>query len=227
MELKSITSIPNQYPEERDIRQSYVSNGDGVISYYGKFKENKLEVRNTVFDSITIAEGTKFQFLVKFKDGTLYTSPSFYDKIKKITKEVNPYIDNNSLPVILFNDSLLENYSKNPKFVISEQYAEVVVTDTLDTKKYFLAHIDYLTTPDNGSSPLKQATEIGKWTVNTTAELGMSYQEEITKLESEEETYSETEASSVISNPPAKFFISKSKTHDKILAKYPWLKRKK
>jgi|14BtaG_2_1085337.scaffolds.fasta_scaffold04654_5 hypothetical protein len=217
MELKSIKSIPNQYPEDRDITQSYISDGAG-ISYYGKFQENKVDfekigLNDKLSSDIEIAEGTDFQFIVQFKDGTKFTSPRFHDKLKNIENETNPYVNKNSLPIILFDDSVLEDYSIVDKFRIGEAYAEVNVTDTLNTKMDYLKHIDYLTTSDSGNSPIKQATDMGSWELELTEDLGLRFQGELDALESVEEDFTANQPSTEIENPPPPTTSSQSVAH--------------
>ena len=144
MELKSLKEIPNKYPETRDVTQSYLLNSEyGGVSYYGKFTENKVDFEKIAFENVQIVEETNFQFIVKFKDGTMFTSPSFLKKIEGERNTTNPYITTNSLPIILFDDSLLQNYATKEEFKVGEDYAEVVVNDTLNTKEDYLKHIDY------------------------------------------------------------------------------------
>ena len=216
MQLKSIKYIPNQYPNERDIKESYLINESGTISYYGKFKENKVDFEKIQFDEIQTVEETNFQFIVKFKDGTLYTSPSFHKKIEDIKKEINPYITKNSLPMILFDDSLLQNYASKEEFKVGEDYAEVVVNDTLNTKEDYLKHIDYLTTPDSGNSPIKQASDMGTWTIEMTDDLGISHQAALDALEAMEDNFAQTQPPVEIENPPPANTSSTSVFHEEV-----------
>lgn len=203
MELKSINSIPNKYPETRGVSESYTTTSGAVI-YSGKFKENTIEFSNQYWNlqaGYNVVPGTSFQFIVRFNDGSFYTSPSFNNKIEKIKKEVNPYVTEASLPIVLFDDSALQSYPTKREFDIGEKYAEVEISNTLNTKLDYLMHIDYLTTPDSGRSPLKQASEIGSWDLQTSSELGMTYQPDIDDIESQEENFGENQPSSEVFNP--------------------------
>tara|TARA_Y100000385_G_C12891822_1_gene550297 strand:- start:19 stop:750 length:732 start_codon:yes stop_codon:yes gene_type:complete len=218
MELKSLNQIPNQYPETRDITESYILNSEsGGISYYGKFRENKVDFEKIAFEDVRIVDETNFQFIVKFKDGTLFTSPSFHKKIEDIRKDsTNPYITTNSLPIILFDDSLLQNYATKEEFKVGEDYAEVVVNDTLNTKEDYLKHIDYLTTPDSGNSPIKQASEMGRWTVEMTDDLGITHQPELDALEAVEDNFAQTQPPVEVVNPPPANTSSTSVFHEQV-----------
>jgi len=217
MELKSLKEIPNQYPETRDVTQSYLINSEyGGVSYYGKFRENKVDFEKIAFENVQVAEETNFQFIVKFKDGTMFTSPSFLKKIEGERNTTNPYITTNSLPIILFDDSLVQNYATKEEFKVGEDYAEVVVNDTLNTKEDYLKHIDYLTTPDSGNSPIKQASEMGRWTLEMTDDLGMTHQPELDALESEEDNFAQTQPPVEVENPPPANTSSTSVFHEQV-----------
>lgn len=192
MELRTIFDLPNLYPEDKDTLLAYVQNNES-ITYTGKFEKNQVTFTDIPIEEIEVFSGVNFQFIVQFSDNTLYTSPSFFDKIGEARNNVNPYINQNTIPIIKFNDNLLSNYSKKEIFDISEQYAEVEITDTLDTKEDYLRHIDYLTTSDSGNSPLKNANEMGSWEVKLTDELGMDHQKQLDDIESKEEDFSEDE----------------------------------
>lgn len=203
MELKSITSIPNKYPETRDVKKSYTTDA-GAITYSGKFEENKIEFSNQYWNlqkPYQVVPGTNFQFVIRFNDGEHYTSPSFNEKIQRIREEVNPYVTEQSLPIVLFDDLALKNYPIKREFDIGEKYAEAQITDTLNDKIDYIMHIDYLVTPDSGRSPLKQASEIGRWDLTTSDDLGMTYQPDIDDIESQEEDFSENQPSTEVYNP--------------------------
>tara|TARA_Y100001937_G_scaffold13050_1_gene16991 strand:+ start:6898 stop:7701 length:804 start_codon:yes stop_codon:yes gene_type:complete len=200
MELRSIFDLPNLYPEDKDILSAYKAErpGSNTTVYTGLFEKNQIKLSDLsdpfFYQSIQVAPNVNFQFIVKFSDDTLFTSQTFLDKLTAAKRDQsNPYIYENTIPIIKFNDNLLTNYSKKPIFDISEQYAEVEVTDTLNTKQDYLLHINYLTTSDSGNSPLKNADEMGSWEVKLTDELGMDHQKALDELESVEEDFSDDE----------------------------------
>ena len=68
-----------------------------------------------------------FQFVIRFNDGEHYTSPSFNEKIQRIREEVNPYVTEQSLPIVLFDDLALKNYPIN----------SILIEGGLSTFNYF------------------------------------------------------------------------------------------
>lgn len=194
MELKSLINLPNQYPDNRDIKESYAQK-NSEITYTGKFKKNQIYFSDIPIENINVVDGVSFNFLVEFNSERekYYTSQTFLDNLEKARRGVNPYINKSTIPIIFFDDELIDGYSEEPKFKIAEDYAEVAVTDTLNNKSEYLSHLNYLIQPDRGNSPLKKASEMGSWTLEITDKLGMDHEQQLDNLENTEPNYAETE----------------------------------
>jgi len=183
MELRKLNELRNQYPNGAESYQK--QGGDGGTILQGLYPKNKLKFkkREDIESVVNIVDGT-FEFIVKFKpDDTLYASKTFIDKLTD-SKE-NPYIQLNTLPIIIVNLGELDNYSKKESFAIPENYAEVKVTNTLDTKEDYLKYIDWITRSEEGRAPLISSRELGDWELETTEDLGFRFQDELDRLERE------------------------------------------
>ena len=88
MELKSLINLPNQYPDNRDIKESYAQK-NSEITYTGKFKKNQIYFSDIPIENINVVDGVSFNFLVEFNSERekYYTSQTFLDKMIADSKE--------------------------------------------------------------------------------------------------------------------------------------------
>jgi len=181
----SLPYLRNPYPDELGIDPSsnYTSNG-GNIRLSGRFEENFLDFANVNVSGITECEGTTFNFLVQFEDGTLHTSPIFLAELRSEYSSANPYRNKNTVSVVTVDSNFLTGYGSKEIFDIPEQYAEVKVSDTINNKKDILYHINWLCGSD--SEELRKASDIGSWNVETTEELGFDHSDALDILNGEE-----------------------------------------
>lgn len=185
--LSSLPYIQNPYPTEvgTDPSPNYTVK-DETIRFTGKYSENFLEFKTKNIDdilSLNINEyPTSFNFIVEFVNGNerdYYASPILLGELKAELNAGNPYKNRSTVPVIKFDFSFIENYSKEAQFKIPEDYAEVTVTKTLTTKEDILRHIDWMVSSDE---TLRRASDIGAWKIELTKELGMDHSKELDNL---------------------------------------------
>lgn len=181
----SLPYLRNPYPDELGIDPSsnYTRNG-GNIRLSGRFEENFLDFANVDVSGITSCEGTTFNFLVQFQDGTLYTSPIFLAELRSENSSANPYRNKNTVSVVTIDSNFLTGYGSKEMFDIPEQYAEVKVSDTINNKKDILYHINWLCGSD--SEELRKPSDIGSWNVETTEKLGFDHSDALDILNGEE-----------------------------------------
>ncbi len=180
----SLPYLRNPYPDEVGIDPSsnYTREG-GNIRLTGKYSENYLDFNDVDINGIESCEGTSFNFLVQFEDGTLHTSPLFLSELQSENSSANPYRNKNTVSVLTLDSNFLSGYGTQDIFDIPEQYAEVKVGDTLNSRKDILYHIDWLC---SSGDTLKKANELGSWNVETTEELGFDHAEALDILNGEE-----------------------------------------
>ena len=181
----SLPYLRNPYPDELGIDPSsnYTREG-GNIRLSGRFEENFLDFANVDVSGITACEGTTFNFLVQFEDGTLHTSPIFLAELQSENSSANPYRNKNTVSVVTIDSNFLIGYNKFYTFDVPEQYAEVKVTNTINNRKDILYHIDWLCGSD--SEELRKASDMGSWNVETTEALGFDHSDALDVLNGEE-----------------------------------------
>ena len=83
--------------------------------------------------------------------------------------------------------------------ITGEAYAEVEVTDTLDSKEDYLKYIDWLVKSEDGRSPLISTDKLGTWNVfGPTEDMGMSFQEQLDEMVSGNSRYTEFKSNNSI-----------------------------
>lgn len=73
-------------------------------------------------------------------------------------------------------DSIFENVqSYGNNFRDEEQYAQVVVTNTINNKSEILSHIEWMVTPPTSTTDvdIRDANSLGSWVLQTTEDVGM------------------------------------------------------
>jgi len=194
MELISLLELQNPYPNGQD---SY-GNFNGNKRLQGNYPSNSYtfdssDLETSILNSIEIYEEGTFQFIIKFIiDGTFTycTTPSFMEKL--LVEKNNPYISEKTIPIITLNTTQWDTFSKENQFVVGEAYAEVEVTDTLDSKDDYLKYIDWLVKSEDGRSPLIATDKLGTWNVfGPTEDMGMSFQEQLDEIVSGNARYTE------------------------------------
>ena len=201
MELISLLELQNPYPNGQD---SYgKTNGNKRLQ--GNYPSNSYtfdasDFETSIRNSIQIYEEGTFQFIIKFiTDGTFtyHTTPSFIEKI--LAEKDNPYISEKTIPIITLNTIQWDTFSKESQFVVGEAYAEVEVTDTLDSKEDYLKYIDWLVKSEDGRSPLISTDKLGAWNVfGPTEDMGMSFQEQLDEMVSGNSRYTEFKSNNSI-----------------------------
>ena len=202
MELISLLQLQNPYPNGQD---SY-GNLNGNIRLQGNYPSNSYnfdasDFKTSILNSIQIYEEGTFQFIIKFyrNDGTFtyHTTPSFIEKL--LVEKDNPYINEKTIPIITLNTVQWDTFSKENQFVVGEAYAEVEVTDTLDSKDDYLKYIDWLVKSEDGRSPLISTDKLGTWNVfGPTEDMGMSFQEQLDEMVSGNARYTEFKSNNSI-----------------------------
>ena len=193
----SLPYIRNPYPDEVGFNPSKHYSSDGTnIKFQGKYPENFLTFENidvTDLQSIKTAN-VSFNFIVQLIDGTtteLWTSPIFLNELKSEHQSNNPYRTKNTVTVAKVDMSFIRGYGTQTKFDIPEQYAEVKITNTVDTKQDVLAHINWLVSSEES---LRQVASLGGWNLETTERLGFDHDAELLSLDGAETDQSSQEA---------------------------------
>ena len=193
----SLPYIRNPYPTQVGTDPSqYYTESDGTIKYSGKYDENFLTFQQISISDITAitAVNVTFNFIVQFisSDTTSnYTSPKFKQELEKEKESNNPYRNKNTVATVVIDESFIKTYSTQNKFKIAEDYAEVAVSDTIKTKNQILQHIDWLC---SRGETLRQASNMGAWSVETTDALGFDHASQLAELDGSEEFQSAQES---------------------------------
>ena len=192
--IKANSSLPyvqNPYPADIGLDPSAYYTADGKdIKFTGKYPDNFLTFTEVPVGDITAVSGIDINFIVKFSDGTFYTSPQFKGILEAEQRSRNPYKNRNTVPTINIDSDFLTSYAGKNKFKTPEDYAEVSVTKTISSKQDILTHINWLVGP---GETLREAKEIGSWSVQKTAQLGMDHQPALDALEGQERIQSSDE----------------------------------
>ena len=193
MEYKPLSELQNTYPgDENSVSGSYTSKND-TVKFQGIYPDNFLMFEILKLDDINIgeiniAENTNFRFIVKFvnddgddEEGSLWTSQPFLNDLEQLIKDNNPYTNRNTVTTANVDFEVLSRYYLKDELVglineegteyiyYGETYAEVRITETIDTKKDILKHIDWMVSPD---PDLRKVDDFGAWIVETTPSLG-------------------------------------------------------
>ena len=168
--------IRNPYPSKLgDDPTGNYTRKNGSIELKGKYSQNFLTFGEHPIDGIEKTDGS-YNFIIQFMDGTKHTSEVFYKELELEFSIGNPYRTINSVATVKVDDVLLSQYASLKKFKLGEDYAEMNVSDNIDTKDEIIAHIDWLT---GSGAELRNATDMGAFTHNPTDDLGFKFQPEI------------------------------------------------
>jgi hypothetical protein len=160
MAYKTLTELRNVYPEERNVQSSY-SKENNSINYKGRYNENSLNFTIEDLSGISVVSGTTFNFILKI-DGKEYTSPQFKSFLENSLSSGNPYIQKSNVTKVSFTKDELTNAET---FRTREKYAEVEITENLDTIEELVIHIDWLVSK---RQTLRDTTEYGEYNLYTT-----------------------------------------------------------
>jgi len=160
MEYKTLTELRNVYPEERNVQSSY-SKENNSIKYKGRYDENSLNFTIEDLSGISVVSGTSFNFILEI-DGNEYTSPQFKSFLENSISSGNPYIQKSNVTKVSFTKDELTNAET---FRTREKYAEVEITENLDTIEELVIHIDWLVSK---RQTLRDTTDYGEYNLYTT-----------------------------------------------------------
>lgn len=168
--------IRNPYPNELgDNPMGNYSRKNGSVEFTGKYEENVLTFKEYPINGITQTEGS-YNFIIQFMDGTKYTSSVFLQELEREFSVGNPYRTINTVATVKVDDTLLSTYQSLRKFKLGEDYAEMNVSDNINTKDEIIKHIDWLV---GSGAELRDVTEMGTFTYNPTDDIGFAFQPEI------------------------------------------------
>jgi len=190
-------SIPP--PRERTIDESYETENPTTVKVTGKYDKNFLFVDTVPLDDINITTlevlepanaryDLTFRFIVKFveADGSVenWTSQAFYDDLVEARNEDNPYFTLNYVTIVSVNFSLLSAWWLKREFTIKQKYAEVEITDTINTKEDMLVHINWMVSSAENLRPVRRGDEpFGDWEVKTTESFGFEWADEVKAID--------------------------------------------
>ena len=190
-------------PTPKPLAQNYRKSGENVVQFTGKYPQNFINFQIRPLSDINIAdvnvvEGpfgmkTSFRFIVNFKEpgqngaDDFWTSPKFYDDLKKAKDEGNPYFGFESVTVAVINYQLLANYHQDYEFFVRQNYAEVDITDTITTKDDMLLHINWMVSSDEELRPVQgqppNILPFGAWQLRTSPSLGREWSQAVKDLD--------------------------------------------
>ena len=210
MEYKTLPNIRDQYPAgpefvddsfsippppEKNIDDVYETKGPTSVKVTGKYAKNFLYIDTEPLDNIDILElnvpaqpngptPITFRFIVEFinNDGSseLWTSPPFYNDLVAAKQEDNPYFSLNRVTIVRLNFSELSNYWKKSEFTIKQNYAEVQITDTINTKEDMLIHINWMVSSSDDLRSVRGGTDpFGDWVLKTSDSFGFEYSDQL------------------------------------------------
>lgn len=168
MKYKSLDKITNKYPaNELGLYKSdlvYVTPSH-EFSLVGKYDLNRATYPSVPLDNVNVVLNTKFEFIIEFNNGNLWTSDKFYSDLKSAYDEHNPFFNAVTVPRVKLDYNFLKNYKNKNGFKIGEAYCEVNVTNTLDTEEKFCNHIDWLVSSEVSKIELRDINELGSWDI--------------------------------------------------------------
>lgn len=168
--------VRNPYPSQLgDNPMGNYSRKNGSVEFKGKYEENVLTFKEYPLTGITQTEGS-YNFIIQFMDGTKYTSGVFLQELELELSVGNPYRTINTVATVKVDDTLLSTYESLKKFKLGEDYAEMNVSDNINTKDEIIKHIDWLV---GSGAELRDVTEMGAFTHNPTDDIGFTFQPEI------------------------------------------------
>ena len=170
--------IRNPYPSIiGENPASNYSRSNGSIKLKGKYKENSLTFTEYPLTGIT-QTGTpedphSYNFIIQFMDTTRYISDVFFAELELEFNVGNPYRTLNSVATVKVDDALLSQYASLKKFDIGEKYAEMDITNNINTKKEIISYINWLV---GSGAELRDVASMGSFTHNQTDDLGFTFQ---------------------------------------------------
>ena len=190
MKYRNHSELQNSYPKEPEtVSQNYVDGkSDDDVVYNGKFPDNFITFSSTTVDDkvlgeINFVDNMEFRFIVDFGDNDYWTSRGFYNDLKDALEKNQPYFNKETVTLATVDYQLLTNYWQKEKFNgwvgtvdidgTGEVYAEVTVTETLNTKMEMLDHINWLV---SDKEELRPVSSFGKWETHITDFLGFDEQ---------------------------------------------------
>lgn len=196
MKYIGLEKLRNTYPDGvedstgtvHNVEDSYKTDGT-TVTYTGIYPNlnfiefSTVSINDIKFDSIHTQEKLTFRFLVKMKDGeqtTYWTSEEFFQDLQKGLDEPQPYFNRNNITVAEIDASILKNYWLTPKFDIPQKFAEVTVTDSINTTEDILQHINWIISGDEELRPIQT---FGEWELYTTESLGFEWLDTMEELE--------------------------------------------
>jgi hypothetical protein len=177
-----IKEIGNNYPAS-DLgipKSSFVKTEQKNIVLSGIYDENtvKYPLINPIEIGVKEIVGTDFKFLIKdIATQQLYASETIYADLITAYEERNPWYTVYSVPTINLDIQFLSQYHKINKFAITEAYADVKVTTTLDKDEEILQYIDWIVKPSLNIDEIniKPINQLGEWTLGNDKALGLGY----------------------------------------------------
>lgn len=168
--------IRNPYPSQLgENPMGNYSRSNGSVTLKGKYKQNTLTFKEYPLNGITATDGS-YNFIIQFMDGTKYTSTPFLKELELEFSIGNPYRTLNSVSTVKVDDVLLSTYQSLEKFKLGEDYAEMDISDNINTKDEIIKHIDWLVASGN---ELRDVSEMGTFTHNPTDDIGFAFQPQI------------------------------------------------
>jgi len=189
MKYRKHSELQNTYPgTTENIKDSYTEE-DSQVKYTGNYSDNFVNfeiipVTDINPGEINIADDTEFRFIVKFEgsedsDDEYWTSPSFLEDLRDSLEKKQPYFNRETVTLLTVDYQHLMKYWLNSEFVGTlgkdgELYAEVRITETIDTKKEMLKHINWMVSSKKTDENLRRVNTFGEWELYTTDQLGFT-----------------------------------------------------
>lgn len=180
--VTKINEIGNNYPAAQMglPKSNFVKTELKNIVLSGVYDENtvKYPLINPVDMDVKEVIGTDFRFLIKdIATQQLYASETMYKDLMTAYEERNPWFNVFSVPTINLDIQFLSQYHMINKFAITEAYADVKVTTTLDKDEEILQYIDWIVKPSLNIDEIniKPIEQLGEWELGKDKALGLGY----------------------------------------------------
>lgn len=191
MKYTRLNKLRNTYPSESGNPTKSYTYDNNSIRYTGLFPTNFIKFSILSLEDIKLGTlktdpNINFRFLVKFVDGDsseLWTSDVFLRTLHGAIQDNNPYFNKNTVTTAIIDFQLLKQYWKEKKFDVPEQYAEVRVLNTINTKEEILKHINWIVSESKKDEELRDVKTFGGWTVELSEQIGFDHSEELKKLD--------------------------------------------
>lgn len=180
--VTKINEIGNNYPAAQMglPKSNFVKTELKNIVLSGVYDENtvKYPLINPIDMGVKQIIGTDFRFLIKdIATQQLYASESMYSDLMTAYEERNPWFTVFTVPTINLDIQFLSQYHMINKFTITEAYADVKVTTTLDKDEEILQYIDWIVKPSLNIDDIniKPIEQLGDWELGKDKALGLGY----------------------------------------------------